>query len=36
MTLEREYGKGTMYKDKLSWKLDYFEAEIIVKKILSS
>jgi hypothetical protein len=35
-TLEREYGKGTMYKDKLSWLLDYFEAEIIVKKILSS
>jgi uncharacterized protein YqgQ len=33
-TLEVEYGNRTMYKDKLSWLLDYFEAEIIVKKIL--
>jgi hypothetical protein len=31
-----EYGNRTMYKDKLSWLLEYFEAEIIVKKILSS
>ena len=36
-TLEVEYGNKTMYyKDKLSWLLEYFEAEIIVKKILSS
>ena len=35
-TLKAEYKNITIYEDKLSWLLEYFEAEIIVKKILSS